>query len=119
MILVVDDESVTRRVVTHALSILQVEVMGAGSGEEALALAEQHHFDLAIVDIHLPDVDGFEVMYQLRQMQHLQVMPIIVFTARTHPGDDAAAAEVGASGFLYKPFSTQEIRELVTYYLRL
>ncbi len=116
-VLVVDDESVTRRVVTHALKTVNIEVLDAGSGAEALVIAREHAVALAIVDINLPDMDGFEVIRQLRLLPHLRQIPIIVFTARNHPGDRHTAMEVGASDFLYKPFSTQELRDLMTRHL--
>lgn len=119
MVLVVDDESVTRRIVTHTLKTLNIEVVGAEDGIQALSLAAEHTLSLAIVDINLPDMDGFTVVRRLRAMPQMQNVPIVMFTARNHPGDEAAALEIGATGFLYKPFSTQELRELVKKQLRL
>ncbi len=116
-ILVVDDESVTRRVVTHALKSINVGVVGAENASAALELAPSLTIALAMVDINLPDMDGFEVIRRLKQMPHLQDVPMVVFTARSHPSDKYAAQEAGAAGFLYKPFSTQELRELVTQHI--
>jgi CheY-like chemotaxis protein len=116
-ILVIDDESVTRRVVIHALKVLDVDVLSAADGAEALAQAQAHEIALAIVDINLPDIDGFEVMRQLKQMPHMQDVPMIAFTARNQTDDQDTAEEVGASGLFYKPFSTMELRELVKRYL--
>lgn len=116
-VLVVDDEIVTRRVVTHALKSLEVDVIAAESGSEALHLAQNQTLALAIIDINLPDIDGFMVIRQLKQMPHLHNVPMIVFTARNHPGDQHTALEAGAAGFLYKPFSTQELRDLVSKHL--
>ncbi len=118
-VLVVDDESVTRRVVTFALKSINVEVIDAEDGTQALELAQEHDLQLAIVDINLPDIDGFTVLHKLKQMPHLQDVPIIIFTARNHMGDEDTARQMGASGFLYKPFSTQELRDLVTHHLDL
>lgn len=114
-VLVVDDESVTRRVVTHALRSMEVEVIGAENGEQAIEMAQAHSLSLAIVDINLPDMDGFDVIRRLKQLQDT---PMIVFTARNHPGDEVTAQEVGAVDFLYKPFSTQELRELVNKHIK-
>lgn len=117
IILVVDDESVTRRLVTHALKVLNVEVLAAEDGADALAKAQDTTLTLAIVDINLPDVDGFTLIRQLKALPHLGDVPMIVFTARNHAGDDHSAKEAGAAGLLYKPFSTQELRDLVQQYL--
>lgn len=116
-VLVVDDESVTRRVVTHALRMMDVEVLSAENGTQAIELAQANQPELAIVDINLPDIDGFEVMRRLKTIPHMQAVPIIVFTARNQPGDEVTASDVGAVGFLYKPFSTQELRDLVSQHL--
>lgn len=116
-VLVVDDEGVTRRLVTYALKAMHIAVMSVENGNSALALAQTTEFALAIVDINLPDIDGFEVIRRLKQMPHLHNVPMIVFTARSHRGDELTATEIGAAGFLYKPFSTQELRDLVTRHL--
>lgn len=115
--LVVDDESVTRRLVIHALRTMPVDVKGAENGTEALRIAQEQELVLAIIDINLPDIDGFELMRRLKAIQ--PTLPMITFTARNHPGDEVAAQEAGAVDFLYKPFSTQELRELVTKHVRL
>jgi len=116
-ILVIDDESVTRRVVAHTLKTIDIEVLQAEDGEEALEIANQETLEMAIVDINLPDIDGFTLIEHLKQIEHITHIPMIVFTARNQPGDDARALEVGAVGFLYKPFSTQELRDTVLMHL--
>lgn len=116
-VLVIDDESVTRRVVMYALKSLDIEVIGAADGIQALELAKTHSLALAIVDINLPDMDGFEIIRHLKSMPSIQHIPIILFTARNQPGDEIAALEAGAAGFLYKPFSTQELRDMVKRHL--
>ncbi|MEM6526843.1 MAG: response regulator [Chloroflexota bacterium] len=116
-VLVVDDESVTRRVVAHALKSISVEVLDAEDGTTALQLAQANAPALALVDINLPDMDGFTVTQELRGIPHMADVPIVIFTARNHAGDEEAAAQAGAQGFFYKPFSTQELREMVNRYV--
>jgi CheY-like chemotaxis protein len=118
-VLVVDDESVTRRIVIHALKALNIDVIAAEDGTQALALAQESSIVLAIIDINLPDMDGFAVVKALKAMPHMENVPVVMFTARNHPGDEQSALELGASGFLYKPFSTQELREMVSKHLGL
>ena len=117
-ILVIDDENVTRRVVIHALRSMDVSVLEAEDGTGALEIAQNNSISLAIVDINLPDIDGFEVMRQLQALPGMAGTPIIMFTARNRTGDEMMAREVGAVDFLYKPFSTQELRELVMKHLQ-
>jgi DNA-binding response OmpR family regulator len=116
-ILVIDDESVTRRLVTHALKKVDVETVGAADAAEALRLAEAHDFALALVDINLPDMDGFTLIKHLKAIPHMNQVPMLVFTARNNADDRMLATESGAIGFFYKPFSTQELRDLVTAHL--
>ncbi len=112
-VLVIDDESVTRRLVAHTLKAIQVDVIAAENATEAIALAEQHDIQLVLVDINLPDIDGFTLLKELKAMPHLSDIPMYVFTARNHADDKDVALEMGAAGFFYKPFSTQELRDLV------
>ena len=116
-ILIVDDEAVTRRLVTFALKTFPVDVEAVENGTLALEAAATHPFNLAFVDINLPDVEGFALVEQLHSLPDMSSMPIIMFTARNNIDDHARALEVGSVGFLYKPFSTQELRTLVMKHL--
>lgn len=112
-VLVIDDESVIRRLVTHALKTIGVEVIGAENAAQGLELAGENSLLLALVDVNLPDMDGFSLVTELKRLPNMEQTPLILFTARNHLGDEDKAKEVGADGFFYKPFSTQELRELV------
>lgn len=113
-ILVVDDESVTRRLVAFTLNPLNIEVVGAGDAHAAYEIATQQSIDLMLVDINLPEVDGFSFIRILKEAPGLGDVPIIVFTARIDPDDERVARELGVVGFLYKPFSTHQLRDLVS-----
>lgn len=116
-LLVVDDESTTRRLVMYTLKSLNVEVIGADDGQSALELASSHSIGMMLVDINLPEMDGFTLIQKLKAIPHLREVPLITFSARSNPQDEAYARELGAAGFLSKPFSTQELRTLVSHYL--
>lgn len=116
-LLVVDDESTTRRLVMFSLRPLNVNVVGAEDGAQALELANSEPFDMILVDINLPGMDGFTLIRRLRELPQFEHVPLLTFTARNHPDDEAQARELGAVGFLYKPFSTQELRALVATHL--
>lgn len=118
-ILVIDDEVATRRLVMFTLKSLGITVEGAGDGATAFQLVADHDFDLIFVDINLPDVDGFTLLGNLREHLGDVSVPMIVFTARNNPSDEALAHELGAADFLYKPFSTQELRQIVSHHLEL
>lgn len=117
-VLVVDDESVTRRLVGFTLRSLQIETTEAANATEALDKCSAVVFDLILVDINLPDMDGFKLVQRLRSVPSAETVPIIVFTARNNPDDEMRVREVGAEGLLYKPFSTQELRTLVNQHMR-
>lgn len=116
-LLVVDDESATRRLVAYTLKSLRIEVTGAETGAEAMKLAAEGDFKMILLDINLPMTDGFTLLTMLRGLHNLDGVPIIMFTARSNPKDEMRASELGANGFLYKPFTTAELRTLVTNYL--
>jgi two-component system, chemotaxis family, chemotaxis protein CheY len=115
-ILVIDDESVTRRLVTFALKPLHIEVLTAEDARSALVIANYHQVALLLVDVNLPDMDGFTLIQELRKIPNTASVPIISFTARNDSDDETRARESGAIGFLYKPFSMQELRDVVTKY---
>lgn len=115
-ILVVDDESVTRRIVSHTLKPIDILVDGAGDATEAMDLARTQEYAMALVDINLPDMDGFALTRQLKALPQMADKPVVIFTARNHREDAMLAHECGAVDLLYKPFSTQELRDLVIKY---
>jgi CheY-like chemotaxis protein len=116
-ILIVDDESTTRRLVGFVLRTLDVDTVGARDAIEALGMLETDDFDLIMLDVNMPVMDGFEAARQIRRMPAYLQVPIIILTARNHAEDEAQAIEAGANAFLAKPFSTLELRELVCDYL--
>lgn len=118
-LLVVDDALVVRRVITYTLKSIGIVVIDAPDAMTALKLAEQDEnvIDLMLIDINLPDMDGFTLIKQLHAIDRLAKAPIIAFTARNSPDDEILAHEAGAVSLLYKPFGTQELRELVMRYI--
>jgi two-component system OmpR family response regulator len=116
-ILVVDDELIIQRLVAHTLRVLNVELESALDGRTALEIARTTRPGLALIDINLPDMDGFTLMESFEAIPHMAGVPMIAFTARNDPEDEARALALGAKGLLYKPFSTAELRELVQRFL--
>ena len=113
-LLVVDDESSTRRLVEYIVKALGIDVVGAATGAEALTIVQQQPVGMVLVDINLPVMDGFTLIRHLREVPSMQDVPIITFTARDHPDDQNQARALGVSGFLYKPFTTGDLRALVS-----
>lgn len=79
------------------------EVVTAGSGTEALAIARQKQPDLVVLDIMLPDMSGLEVCRRLRSAE--PGLPIVILSARDTPADEIAGLDIGADDYITKPFS--------------
>ncbi len=105
-ILIVEDEANLVRALRINLRARQYEVLTAGTGREALALAASHPPDAIILDLGLPDIDGTEVIVELRRWYRA---PIIVLSGRTSPGDKIGALDVGADDYVTKPFAMAEL----------
>ena len=104
-ILAVEDEVAMADLLRSALSDEGHVVTLATDGKQALALAHTGRFDLLVLDLLLPGIDGFEVARQLRRA-HIQT-PILVLTARDRSRDIVAALDAGADDYLTKPFSLE------------
>jgi two-component system, OmpR family, KDP operon response regulator KdpE len=105
-ILVVDDERAIRRFLRTSLSTHNYMVYEASSGSEALTAVIAHRPDLLILDLGLPDLDGIEVIRQLREWTRL---PIIVLSVRERESDKINALDAGADDYLTKPFGIGEL----------
>jgi two-component system, OmpR family, KDP operon response regulator KdpE len=105
-ILIVEDQPELMRALRINLRARQYDVLGARTGREALALAASHPPDAIILDLGLPDIDGTEVIVELRRWLKA---PIIVLSGRTSPGDKIGALDVGADDYVTKPFAMGEL----------
>jgi DNA-binding response OmpR family regulator len=109
LVLVADDDPDILALVSFRLERAGYDVLGATDGEEALRLALEHAPDLAVLDVMMPKLDGYEVTTRLRQNGATRRMPIILLTARVQEADIARGFEVGADDYVKKPFSPQEL----------
>ena len=105
-ILVVEDEKSIAHFISSVLSANGYEAMQARSGSEALSMISSHCPDLIILDLGLPDMDGLEILRQLRSWSSL---PVVVVSARSHEKDKVTALDLGADDYLTKPFGTDEL----------
>lgn len=102
MILVVEDEPALREVEVAYLLKAGFELIEASSGPEALQLFREHHVDLIVLDINLPDMNGLQVMRHIRERSHV---PIIMVTARNQDADELIGFKYGTNDYLRKPFN--------------
>ncbi len=105
-VLLVEDEPGLLRALHINLRARQYDVITAAGGREALATAAQRPPDAVILDLGLPDIDGTEVIVELRRWSRA---PIIVLSGRASPGDKIGALDVGADDYVTKPFSMAEL----------
>jgi DNA-binding response OmpR family regulator len=114
-ILLVDDEQAVQTLLTYPLRKEGYEVVGAMDGQEALDRFTEQRFDLVVLDIMLPKLDGIEVCRRLRTRSQV---PIIMLTAKGDEVDKIAGLEIGADDYITKPFSVREFRSRVKAALR-
>jgi DNA-binding response OmpR family regulator len=114
-ILLVDDEQPVQKLLSYPLEKEGYEVVPALDGQEALANFEEGQFDLVVLDIMLPKVDGLEVCRRLRAKSSV---PIIMLTAKAEEFDKVIGLELGADDYITKPFSIREFRSRVRAALR-
>jgi DNA-binding response OmpR family regulator len=115
-ILIVEDEDRIASFLRKGLHSNGYSTSVAGSGEEALTLARTGDFDLMILDLGLPDIDGFEVLQRVRGRN--RSMPVIVLTARDAVPDRVSGLEGGADDYVTKPFSFEELLARIRVRLR-
>ncbi|HIJ88309.1 MAG TPA: response regulator [Desulfuromonadales bacterium] len=105
-ILIVEDEESLLRLETILLTVKGFDVMAASTGGMALEKIGVEAFDLVLLDIMLPDMDGFEVCRQLRDDSRTAAVPIILLSGRNSPGDQEKGLLCGANTFFAKPFKS-------------
>ncbi|MFQ5797574.1 MAG: sensor histidine kinase [Bacteroidota bacterium] len=119
-ILVVDDNQDNIDLLDFALSDLRYRVLKALNGRTALIIAEKEQPDLIILDIHMPEMDGFEVLQRLRQNARTEKIPVILLTAmRKDPQSIESGLALGADEYLTKPIDIEELLVRVKSIMRL
>src|ERR687891_668215 len=114
-ILLVDDEQPIQTLLSFPLQKDGYHVVQASDGREALARFAEQHFDLVVLDLMLPKMDGLEVCRRLRSRSDV---PIIMLTAKSEEIDKVIGLELGADDYITKPFSMREFRSRVKAVLR-
>jgi DNA-binding response OmpR family regulator len=113
LVLVADDDEDIRSLVTFRLERAGYRVVTAPDGERALSLALERSPDLAVLDVMMPRLDGYELTRRLREHEATKSMPVILLTARAQEADVERGFEAGADDYIRKPFSPQELRARV------
>ena len=114
-VLVVDDEKLIVKGIRFSLEQDGMEVDCAYDGEEALKMATENHYDMILLDIMLPKMDGFEVCQHIREFSD---MPIVMLTAKGDDMDKILGLEYGADDYITKPFNILEVKARIKAIMR-
>jgi len=106
-ILVAEDESAIRELIRDSLALIEIETDGAGDGLEALNKLRRQKFDLVILDINIPKIDGLALLSKIRD-EGSQI-PVLVLSARSQRDDITQGLKIGADDYLVKPFGIEEL----------
>ena len=117
-ILIVDDEAPHRQMLQAVMSAEGYEIQEAEDGQTAIAGVANQFYDLILMDIQLPDFDGYEATRRIKANPALSAIPIFAVTSYALSGDDVKAYEAGCDAYVSKPFSPRallaKIREFIS-----
>jgi two-component system chemotaxis response regulator CheY len=116
-VLIVDDSAAIRKILQRVLRQTEMPIGNiheAGDGVEALALLEQQKVGLILSDINMPNMDGLEMLGKLKAMDSYKTVPVIMITTEGNQNKVMEAVSLGASGYVRKPFTTEQIKEKLT-----
>lgn len=116
-IVLVEDNVMNRRLAQFLLKSQGYTVYEATNGKEALELVKAHLPDLVLMDLQLPELDGFTATRMLKQDATTKDIPIVALTAYAMKGDAERALEAGCDGYITKPIDKKEFLEMVVSYL--
>ncbi len=119
LILLVEDNEIGIEAMQDYLMAYDYRVIVARTGEEAIAQTHQHHPDLILMDVQMPDMDGLEATTRIRAKQALTHIPIIALTALAMPGDRERCIKAGANEYLSKPVSMKQLVQVIQTQLEL
>jgi len=116
-ILIIDDEPDLVRLLESRLKTNNYEVISAFEGKTGLELARQKKPDLIILDVVMPNMDGFEVLHALKHSFETSAIPVIMLTQKRDSGSMLDAQELGGTDYISKPFDPDELLKLMKRYI--
>ena len=117
VILIADDSSTMRKFVSFSLKMKNFEVVTAEDGMDALEKISQTRIDLAIADLNMPNMDGFELIETIRGSQDYADLPVIILSSERSKETIARGKSVGANSYIVKPFDAKMVQYQVSKYL--
>ena len=116
-ILIVEDEESLLKLESILLTSKGYDVRGVANGQEALDAIQEERPDLVLLDIMLPEIDGFEVCQRIKSNPETQDLPVIMLTAKKSREDMARGEKVGADWYITKPFKSAMVIETIQRFL--
>ncbi|HYA17602.1 MAG TPA: response regulator [Bryobacteraceae bacterium] len=113
-VLIVDDSAAIRRILQRVLRQTDLplgEIKEAGDGAEAIEILEKSDVGLILSDINMPKMDGLEMLARIREMPQARHVPVIMITTEGGQGKVMEAVQLGATGYVRKPFTAEQIKE--------
>ena len=117
-ILIVEDDDLSMRLETDLLQVHGYDTLQSVDGKDALELAREHHPDLIIMDIKLPEVSGVEHVKALKADEALKDIPVLAVTAFALRGDEEKFLDAGCDGYIAKPISVSHFLEMVDKFIK-
>lgn len=112
-IILIDDDSGLRQLVVTMLDRVGHQTWTAETGVEGLEMMKDEDFDLLILDLMLPDMDGFEVLERVRKVDRWEKLPVLILSARADTEAIARGFQLGADGYVTKPYMARSLTERV------
>ncbi len=116
-ILYIEDTPSNRLLVKRVLFVEGYDVLEAPDGKAGLEIAQSEHPDLILMDMNLPDVDGYELTRRIRSIPDLSNVPVVAMTANVMHGDREKALEAGCIGYIPKPIDVDALPEQMAQFL--
>lgn len=113
-VLIVDDSAAIRKILQRVLRQTEVplgEILEAGDGVEALSLLKAQPVGLVLSDVNMPNMDGLQLLAEIRGTESLKTVPVLMITTEGSQNKVMEALNLGASGYVRKPFTAEQIKE--------
>jgi two-component system chemotaxis response regulator CheY len=113
-VLIVDDSAAMRKILQRVLRQTDLplgEIHEAGDGAEAVDILKNRQVGLVLSDINMPRMDGLQLLAHIKEMEHMKKVPVIMISTECPQGKVMEAVQLGADGYVRKPFTAEQIKE--------
>lgn len=117
-LLIVDDSASMRQMVSFTLKDAGYDVIAANNGKDALTKLNGAKISMVITDLNMPEMDGIELIKQLRAMSGFKFTPIVMLTTESQDSKKMAGKQAGASGWIVKPFKPEQLLDTVKKFVK-